>query len=86
MVMCEVGIPSAFRVSFGSWCLFWGFLLWLSRLSWFLWCRSFVHNLEGEAPGKRLLERPKKISCHRIFLPRQDYARWRVLALVLFSC
>jgi hypothetical protein len=47
---------------------------------------SFVHNLEGEAPGKRFLERPRKISCHRILLPRQDCARWWVLLLVLFSC
>jgi hypothetical protein len=41
---------------------------------------------EGEASGKRLLELPRKISCHRIILPRQDYARWWVLVMVLFRC
>ena len=75
-----------FCVSLGSWCLFCGFCCGCRFYRGSCGTESFVHNLEGEASGRRLLERPRKIFCHRLNLPRQDYARWWVLVLVLFSC
>ena len=60
MVMCEVGIPSVFCVSFGSWCLFCGFCCGCRVYRGSCDVERFVHNLQVEASGKRFLERPKR--------------------------
>jgi hypothetical protein len=76
VVMCEVGIPSVFCVSLGFCVCLGTFCCGCRIYRGSCGVESFVHNLEGEASGKRLLDRPRKISFYRIFSPRQDYTRW----------